>query len=66
VVHNQTGLIVPVKNSKKIGEAIQLLFSDSDLRTKLSEQGRAHAIKNFTFDKMIETTEQVYLDVINS
>ena len=66
VVHNQTGLIVPTKSSKKIGEAIQLLFSDSNLRTRLSKQGKTHAVSNFTFDKMIKTTERVYLDVINS
>jgi glycosyltransferase involved in cell wall biosynthesis len=66
VIHNQTGLIVPAKNSKKIEEAIWLLFSDCSLRIKLSEQGKEHALKNFTFDKMIKTTEQVYLDVLNS
>ena len=65
VIHNQTGLIVPIKNSKAIVKAIQLLFNDSGLRIKLADQGRAHAIKNFTFEKMIETTEQVYLDVLN-
>ena len=64
VIHNKTGLIVPTKNSLEIFNAIKILFDDDSLRNRLAEEGRVHALKNFTFEKMIETTEHVYLDLI--
>ena len=64
VIHNQTGLIVPTKNSLEIFKAIKTLFDDNNLRNRLAEQGRVHALKNFTFEKMIKITEDVYRDVI--
>ena len=66
VIHNQTGLIVPPKDSNEIFLAIKVLYEDIDLRKKLIENGRKHAIKNFTFDKMIKTTENVYKEVLES
>ena len=64
VIHNKTGLIVPTKNSLEIFNAIKTLFDDDSLRNRLAEEGRVHALKNFTFEKMIETTEHVYLDLM--
>ena len=64
VIHNQTGLIVPTKNSLEIFKAIKTLFDDNNLRNRLAEQGRVHALNNFTFEKMIQTTETVYHDVV--
>ena len=66
VIHNKTGLIVPTKNSLEIFNAIKILFDDDSLRDRLAEEGRFHALKNFTFEKMIETTEHVYLDLMRS
>ena len=53
---------------------MKILFDDDDdddddddsLRNRLAEEGRVHALKNFTFEKMIETTEHVYLDLMRS
>ena len=64
VIHNRTGLIIPAKNSLEIFNAIKDLYEDNELRNKLAEQGRVHALNNFTFEKMIKTTETVYHDVV--
>ncbi len=64
VIDRQTGLVVPPKDSTAIAKAIQLLFSDIKLRQTLAKQGREHTLKNFTFEKMIQTTENVYLEVL--
>ena len=64
VIHNKTGLIVPTKNSQEIFKAIKTLFDDVSLRNRIAEKGRLHALKNFTFEKMIKTTEDVYHDVV--
>ena len=63
VIHNQTGLIVPTKNCSEIFQAIKTLFEENDFRNRLAKNGREHALKNFTFEQMIKTTEQVYQDV---
>ena len=64
VIHNRTGLIIPAKNSLEIFNAIKNLYKDNKLRNKLAEQGRVHALNNFTFERMIKTTETVYHDVV--
>jgi glycosyltransferase involved in cell wall biosynthesis len=64
VIHNKTGLVVPTKNSLEIFNAIKTLFDDDSLRNRLAEEGRVHALNNFTFEKMIKTTETVYHDVV--
>ena len=64
VIHNKTGLIVPTKNSLEIFNAIKTLFDNDSLRNRLAEEGRVHALNNFTFEKMIKTTETVYHDVV--
>lgn len=64
VIHNKTGLVVPTKNSLEIFNAIKNLYEDKNLRNKLAEQGRMHALNNFTFEKMIKTTEAAYHDLV--
>ena len=64
VIHNETGLIVPIKDSYEICMAIKALHKDIDLRNKLIKNGKKHALKNFTFDQMIKTTESAYQEVL--
>jgi glycosyltransferase involved in cell wall biosynthesis len=64
VIHNQTGLIVPIKNSHAIYKAIKVIYEDLGLRKKLIKNGKEHALNFFTFDQMINTTESVYKEVI--
>ena len=66
VIHNQTGLIVPIKNSHEIYKAIKVVYENSDLRKKLIKNGKEHALTFFTFDQMINTTESVYKEVIGN
>ncbi len=64
VINNETGLVVPPKNSQAIASSILNMYSDIELRNKLAIQGRNHALKFFTFNKMIDSTYNVYLDVL--
>ena len=63
VIHNQTGLIVPIKNSHEIYKAIKVIYEDLALRNRLIKNGKKHALNFFTFDQMINTTERVYKEV---
>lgn len=64
VIHNETGLIVPTKDSYEIFMAIKTIHNNNLLRKKLIKNGKKHALKNFTFDQMINTTENVYHEVL--
>ena len=65
VIHNETGIVVPSKNSQAIANAIKNLYKNKKLRLRIASQGREHALNYFTFDKMIRTTDKVYCDLVD-
>jgi len=65
VIHNETGVVVPSKNSQAIANAIKNLYKNKKLRLRIASQGREHALNYFTFDKMIRTTDKVYCDLVD-
>ena len=66
VMHKSTGMVVLPKDSNSIVSAILELYSNSDLRNTLAKQGRAHALKRFTFNKMVDSTYGVYMDLLEN
>ncbi len=64
VIDNETGLVIKPKDSQSIADAIYTLFTDEKLKEKIAIQGQKYTFENFTFEKMIQTTEEVYLDVL--
>jgi glycosyltransferase involved in cell wall biosynthesis len=65
VINNITGLSILPKDIDSISDAISRLFSDSILRDKIAKNGREHALNFFTFEKMIDTTQGVYTELLN-
>ena len=63
VVHDETGLLVPVSNPRALGEAIARLASDAELRARLGRTGRARA-GNFAVAVMAERTRAIYVAVL--
>ena len=60
VIHNKTGLIVPVKDHIKLAEAISLLLKNSKLREKLGKENRLLAVKNFDLGIIIPKIIKLY------
>jgi glycosyltransferase involved in cell wall biosynthesis len=58
------GLLVPQKDSGKLGEAIVSVLKDRGLANRLGEAGRKRAA-NFTFERMIAGYESVYEKTLN-
>lgn len=50
----QTGLLVRVKDSEDLANAMQLLLDDADLRVRLGKNARAQYEQHFQFSTMIE------------
>ncbi len=61
-----TGLIVPVGDAEKIAEALAALLEDEAVRNRLGARARVEAREKFGLEKMIEATEQVYLEALRA
>lgn len=53
IIPDQTGLLVPVGNSKQLADALQKLIENRPLRLKMGKAGRAFAEKEFSISKII-------------
>jgi glycosyltransferase involved in cell wall biosynthesis len=65
VQEGQTGLLVPPEDADALARAVRLLLSDAELRRRLGANGRARVETEFSLEKMIRLTEELYLDVRN-
>ena len=59
IIPNKTGLLVPVKNSLRLADALQQLIENPKKRVEMGMAGRKHAEKDF----LIETIVQSHLDI---
>ena len=60
VEHGITGLVVPVRASAALADAMAELLDDDQRRSALGEAGRRRVAKRFTLERMIEGTLDVY------
>lgn len=60
VIHEQTGLLIPPRDSAAMAQALRRLHHNPDLRQRLADQGYAHTHAHFTFEGMIDKTQAVY------
>ncbi|HAS58977.1 MAG TPA: glycosyl transferase family 1 [Algoriphagus sp.] len=59
----KTGFVVPVNDSEKLGNAINLILHDSDLKEEFSLNARARYFELFTKDKMVKEFKRLYESV---
>jgi glycosyltransferase involved in cell wall biosynthesis len=64
VVDGETGLLVPPDNAPALANALVKLLSDAALSQKLGLAGQQRAQREFTVDRMIHRTSEVYLAVL--
>lgn len=65
IIPNQTGLLVPIKNSKKLADAIQYLIDNPKKRIEMGKYGRKLAEKEFLIKKIVQIHLRVYKDLLN-
>ena len=56
VVHNQTGLLVPVRNAPALAEALTRLATDAPLRSRMGAAGLTRARENFDESRIVART----------
>lgn len=60
IIPNKTGLIVPVKNSEALANAIQDLINNPKKRKKMGEEGRELAKKEFDIKNIVQAHIEIY------
>ena len=53
VVDGETGLLVPVRDSVRLAEALSALVEDGERRSRMGSAGRLRAVKNFDEDLLV-------------
>ena len=59
-----TGLLVPVKDSTLLADAIQTLIEDPVLRKQMGQAGRALAEEAFAIEKIVEQHLDIYRELL--
>ncbi len=63
VKRNETGILVPIKNSNALVAAIENLAQDEARRTELGRKGRNHIIENFDHELVLERLRHFYAQI---
>jgi glycosyltransferase involved in cell wall biosynthesis len=61
-----TGLTVPPANPEALAVALNRLLDDEDLRYRYGDAARIRVVQNFTVERMVERTLQIYAKVLES
>jgi len=62
--HGETGLVVPARSSGALSEAINELLGDPQRRRRLGENGRLRVKEEFSRDRMVERTIDLYNNLV--
>ncbi len=65
VADKKTGILVPIKNPSKMAEAIETIVDDEQLRKLMGEKAKERAEKEFTLERMIRETEEIFDGLTN-
>ena len=65
VIPNITGLLVPVKNSQKLADALEWLIKNPQQRIAMGKAGRKLAEKEFPLEKIVKSHLEVYDELIS-
>ena len=61
--HEETALVVPVKDAAALRAALERLLKDSELRKTLGAAARAHCAANYSYQGMLDRMEAIYRQV---
>lgn len=65
IIPNITGLLVPIKDSKALSEAIRKLLNDDQLCIRMGYAGRDLALKRYDINYVVKTHMRIYRELIN-
>jgi len=60
IIDNQTGLLVPEKDSKKLAEGLERVLKDKALARRLGENGYQHCLDNYGWENITDKLLTIY------
>jgi glycosyltransferase involved in cell wall biosynthesis len=66
VRHRDNGLLVPVRDSAALSRALRQLLEDAALREQMGARGRALAEAEFSLERVVEETLDVYRELLEA
>jgi glycosyltransferase involved in cell wall biosynthesis len=66
VRHGDNGLLVPVRNSKALADALRILILNPDIRANMGRKGREIAVQEFSMERVVNETLTVYRELLGS
>lgn len=66
VIDGETGLLLPLRDSKGLAESIKKLLADQGLAQEMGKAGRRRISKYFGAERMVDETERLYVDLMRS
>ena len=64
IKNGENGLLVPVKNAEALADALRQLIENPSLRKEMGRRGREIAEKEFSLDKVISETLDIYENML--
>jgi len=64
VVHEKTGLLVPPGDPQSLATAVLRLLRDEGLRQRLGDMGKDFVLENFTQERQVSRTEDLYFKLL--
>ena len=66
IIPNKTGLLVPLKNSQKLAEALRWLIEHPQERIAMGKAGRKFAEKEFPIEKIVQNHIHFYNEILSN
>ena len=66
VQDGKTGLLVPPENAPELAKALLRLLRDPEFAARLGQNGREFVDSEFSFQRMIESTDRLYTELLRS
>jgi glycosyltransferase involved in cell wall biosynthesis len=63
---SENGLLVPVRDSRALAEAIRLLVENPSLRASMALRGREIVVQEFSIERVVNETLSVYRELLAS
>jgi glycosyltransferase involved in cell wall biosynthesis len=64
VRHGENGLLVPVKNSAALADALRVMVQNPDVRHTMGRKGREIVVEEFSSERVINETLNVYRELL--
>jgi len=59
------GYLVPPRNASLVAESLKKLIENPELRSQFGQAGRDKVLKEFTVDKVVEETMNIYTSLLS-